>query len=66
MTFVPQNRNDTHRRDLGLVEPWAARPRVENEALPPQLSIWARPVYQPPKDDCARAGAMDFKKVKSK
>ena len=66
MTFVPQNRNETHRKDLGLTEPWTPRYRAENEALPPTLSIWDRPVYQPPKEQCARHNAMDFMKVKSK
>jgi len=66
MTFIPLNRNETTRRDLNETQPWAARQRAEHEALPPTLSIWDRPLYQPPKEDCARAGAMDFMKVKSK
>jgi hypothetical protein len=66
MTFIPLNRNETTRRDLNETQPWAARQRAENEALPPTFSIWDRPVYQPPKEHCARAGAMDFMKVKSK
>lgn len=66
MTFIPQNNNATHRRDLGLTTPWTPRERGENEALPSRLSLWDRPVYQPPKDQCARPGAMDHKKVKSK
>lgn len=66
MTFVPRNDNSIHRKDLGLTEPWTPRYRAENEALPPTLSIWDRPIYQPPKEQCARPGAMDYKKVKSK
>ena len=66
MTFVPLNNNATHRKDLNLTEPWTAREREEHEALPPTLSIWDRPIYQPPKEQCARPGAMDYKKVKSK
>lgn len=66
MTFVPLNNNATHRKDLNLTEPWTAREREEHEALPPTFSIWERPVYQPPKDQHIRAGAMDFMKVKSK
>ena len=66
MTFVPLNNNATHRKDLNLTEPWTAREREEHEALPPTFSIWERPVYQPPKDQHLRAGAMDFMKVKSK
>jgi hypothetical protein len=66
MTFIPRNDNSIHRKDLGLKDPWAPRQRDEHEALPSTLSIWDRPVYQPPKDQCARPGAMDHKKVKSK
>ena len=66
MTFIPQNNNATHRRDLGLTEPWVPRERAENEALPPTSNIWNRPVYQPPEDTYIRPGAMDFKKIKSK
>lgn len=66
MTFVPLNNNATHRKDLNLTEPWKPRYRAEHEALPPTLSIWDRPMYQPPKEQCVRPGAMDFIKVKSK
>lgn len=66
MTFKPINNNEIHRKDLNLTEPWAPRYRAENEALPPISSIWDRPVYQPQKEQCARSGAMDFMKVKSK
>ena len=65
MTFIPQNNNAIHRKDLGLKDPWAPRRRAEHEALPSTFSIWDRPVYQPPKDPDVRAGAMDFMKVKS-
>lgn len=66
MTFIPRNDNSIHRKDLGLKDPWEPRQRAENEALPPTFSIWDRPVYVPPKNDCSRPGAMDHKKVKSK
>ena len=66
MTFVPRNDNSIHRKDLGLTEPWIPRYRAEHEALPPTLSIWDRPVYQSPKQEYVRPGAMDFMKVKSK
>lgn len=66
MTFIPRNDNSIHRRDLGLTKPWEPRQREEHEALPPTFSIWERPIYQPPKNDCARPGALDFMKVKSK
>ena len=51
---------------LNIVTPWKRRPKANNEALSNAINIWAQPVYQPPKDYCARAGALDFKKVKSK
>ena len=66
MTFIPRNDNSIHRKDLGLKDPWEPRQRAENEALPPTFSIWDRPVYEPPKNDYSRPGAMDHKKVKSK
>jgi hypothetical protein len=66
MTFIPRNDNSIHRKDLNLTEPWTPRYRAENEALPPTLSIWDRPVYQSPKQEYVRHGAMDFMKVKSK
>ena len=66
MTFKPINDNSIHRKDLNLTEPWAPRYRAEHEALPPTLSIWDRPVYQSPKGEYVRQGAMDFMKVKSK
>ena len=65
MTFIPRNDNSIHRKDLNLKDPWGPRQRAENEALPPTFSIWERPVYQPPKNQHIRAGAMDFMKVKS-
>jgi len=66
MTFIPRNDNSIHRRDLGLTKPWEPRQRDEHEALPPTMSLWDRPVYQPPKENSARRGAMDFMKVKSR
>jgi len=46
--------------------PWKRRPRADNEALANAINIWAQPVYQPLKDEYARHGALDFKKVQSK
>ena len=66
MTFKPINNNSIHRKDLNLTEPWTPRYRAKNEALPPTLSIWDRPVYQSPKQEYVRHGAMNFMKVKSK
>lgn len=66
MSFIPRNDNSIHRRDLGLTKPWEPRIRDENEALPKTISFWDQPVYQPPKNEFVRAGAMDFKQIKSK
>lgn len=66
MTFIPRNDNSIHRRDLNLTEPWTPRIREANEALPPTLSFWDQPVYTPPKNEYVRAGALDFKRIKSK
>jgi hypothetical protein len=51
---------------LENIIPWKLRPQANNKALANTINIWAQPVYQPPKDDFARTGALDFKKVKSK
>jgi len=54
------------RDKLEDIIPWKRRPRADNEALANAINIWAQPVYQPPKDDSMRPGALDFKKVQSK
>lgn len=64
MTFMPQNNNAIHRKDLGLKDPWGPRQRAENEALPPTFSIWERPVYQPPRMETPRPGANDHLSIK--
>ena len=64
MTFIPRNDNSIHRKDLNLTEPWAPRYRAENEALPSTLSIWDRPVYQPPSMNTPRPGANDHLNIK--
>lgn len=64
MTFIPLNRNETTRRDLNETQPWAARQRAENEALPPTFSIWERPVYQPTRMATPRPGADDHLNIK--
>lgn len=66
MTFRPVNNNEIHRRDLNLTEPWTAKIREENEALPPSMSFWDQPVYTTPKNEYFRPGALDFKRIKSK
>ena len=64
MTFKPINDNSIHRKDLNLTEPWKPRYRAENEALPTTLSIWDRPVYQPPSMNTPRPGANDHLNIK--
>jgi hypothetical protein len=65
MTFSISNNNDNLRKIWNETEPWSPRKRDENEALPPTISFWDQPVYQPPKDEFIRPGALDFKKIKS-
>lgn len=66
MSFTLNIESDSARKTLNIVTPWKQRPKANNEALSNSINIWEQPVYQPPKDYCARAGALDFKKVKSK
>ena len=66
MSFTLKIESDSARKALNIVAPWERRQKAENEALANSINIWAQPVYQPPKDYCARPGALDFKKVKSK
>jgi hypothetical protein len=54
------------RDKLEDIIPWKRRPQADNKALANTINIWAQPVYQPPKNDFARPGALDFKKVRSK
>jgi hypothetical protein len=66
MSFTLKIESDSARKALNIVTPWERREKAENEALSNSINIWAQPVYQPPKDGYIRAGALDFKKVKSK
>jgi hypothetical protein len=66
MSFTLKIESDSARKTLNIVTPWKRRPRADNEALANAINIWAQPVYQPPKDEYARPGALDFKKVQSK
>ena len=66
MSFTLKIESDSARKALNIVTPWERRQKAENEALSNAINIWEQPVYQPPKDYCARPGALDFKKVKSK
>jgi len=66
MSFTLKIESDSARKTLNIVTPWKQRPRVENEALSNAINIWNQPVYQPPKNEFVRPGALDFKKVKSK
>ena len=66
MSFTLKIESDSARKALNIVAPWERRQKAENEALSNTINIWEQPVYQPPKDYCARNGALDFKKVKSK
>ena len=66
MTFATSNNNDNIRKIWNETQPWSPRQRDVNEALPPTLSFWDQPVYQPPKDEFVRPGALDFKKIKSR
>jgi hypothetical protein len=66
VSFILKIESDSARNALNIVIPWKRRPKANNEALSNAINIWEQPVYQPPKDDFARPGALDFKKVKSK
>lgn len=66
MSFTLKIESDSARKALNITTPWERRPKEENEALPNSISLWSQPVYQPPKDEYVRPGALDFKKVKSK
>ena len=51
-----------HRATTGYVPV----PKDPNAALPPTISIWAQPVYTPPKQEYVRPGAEDFLRYKSR
>ena len=51
-----------HRSTAGYVPV----PRDPNAALPPTISVWAQPVYVPPKPEYVRPGAEDFLRYKSR
>jgi hypothetical protein len=66
MSFLLNIESDSARKTLNITTPWKRRPKADNEALANAINIWSQPVYQPPKDEYVRPGALDFKKVKSK
>jgi hypothetical protein len=66
MSFTLKIESDSARKALNIVTPWKRRERVQNEALANSINIWAQPVYQPPKDEYVRPGALDHKRIKSK
>ncbi len=51
-----------HRATVGYVP----MPREPHTALPPTISVWAQPVYVPPKGEYVRPGAEDFLRYKSR
>jgi hypothetical protein len=51
-----------HRATVGYVP----LPKDPNAALPPTISVWAQPVYVPPKSEYVRPGAEDFLRCKSR
>lgn len=66
MSFLLNIESDSARKTLNITTPWKRRPKADNKALANAINIWKQPVYQPPKDEYVRPGALDFKKVKSK
>ena len=66
MSFTLKIESDSARKTLNIVTPWKRRKRVQNEALANSINIWAQPVYQPPKDEYVRPGALDYKRIKGK
>ena len=66
MTFTLKIESDSARKTLNIVTPWKRRQRVQNEALANSINIWTQPVYQPPKDEYVRPGALDYKRIKGK
>ena len=51
-----------HRATVGFVP----MPRNEDTVPPPQMSIWERDQYVPPKNEYIRPGANDFLRYKSR
>jgi len=66
VTFTLKIESDSARKTLNIVTPWKRRQRVQNEALANSINIWAQPVYQPPKNEYVRPGALDYKRIKGK
>jgi len=66
VTFTLKIESDSARKTLNIVTPWKRRERVQNEALANSINICAQPVYQPPKDEYVRSGALDYKRIKGK
>jgi hypothetical protein len=60
------NDSDSARKALNLVTPWKRRERAQNEALPNAMNLWHQPVYQSPKDEYIRTGALDYKRIKGR
>ena len=54
------------KRKMGKMAHYEPRERLQNEALPPSINVFAAPPYEPPMHVPARAGADNHFQYKSK